>query len=491
MHTATIRVVFLALTTAVLLGLPLHAEPIESSDEAPIEWVETSRDIYVDSVLDDGAWVLTTGDPARLAILPSGWDTAMVLIGDEAIGRLEASRLTPVDGGDARSPAPTPTEGRRTRIATANGTVELIEAGETTIAVASHLGAVGPLDLSELWDWRPTWQARRDAARPDAAVVESLAKIDRPHTVRIYLGTWCGDSRANVPPVLAALEAAANPNLQVELTAIQRGFTEPMSIVRDAHLTNVPTIVVEDASGEVGRLVETPAGDSMAADLAALLTRDPTTHPGALAKVETVVRGLYRKKTADGAPHGQERFTLYRTTQDRWLLHCATSAENDTEIDAWHRFHPDGRTDFIEVTQTRVGAHARTRLWIDEDGVVSATTRGTPSGIVRQTLQVDDPRAAYAPCLASIGSLPARLGFPAESAPAVAVSVGGPTAVYLAPVAASVKIADAVDPHRADRTVTQVESAGVRWWLDQASGLPVSGALADGGTFLLERLEQP
>lgn len=484
-----------AAIAAALLPAAAGAAEEVAAGGATIVWTETARDVYIDGRRDDGAWVLVAADPARLAVAPSGSSWVHVLRDDGGLERIPRDRLAPVDGGDARSPEPEPAPGRVTRVETEAGVVDLVEPPSGALVVAPHLGASGPLDLEALWAWRPTWRLRRDAARPDAEVVAALAAVDRPHTVTIYLGTWCGDSRANVPGILAALEAAGNPNLSLSLVAIRRGMTEPMATVRDARLTNVPTVVVADEGGERGRLVETPAGESMAADLAALLAGAPTEHGGALAKEATVVRGRYRIEDAAGTAHAFEGFALYRTTADRFLLHCrsedADGRPATSGIDAWHRFHRDGRTDFVEVTRTDDEGVARTRLSIGEDGLVLATTRGTPSGVVRQTLAIDDPRAVSAPCAASLGSLSARLGG-ATPAMAVAISTAGPAAVFVAPLETPNDQGTASVPTALGaRAARRLASSGDVWLVDTVWPVALGGELAAGGRVVLERLETP
>ena len=128
---------------------------------------------------------------------------------------------------------------------------------------------VGVLDRQAFAGALPAWEEAARRWRPDPEVVRSLAAAD-PARIEVYFGSWCPDSAAHVPPLLAALDAAANPHLALVLVALDRAKHEPGGRARARGIERVPTVIVLRDGHEVGRIVETPR-TTMDRDVAALL----------------------------------------------------------------------------------------------------------------------------------------------------------------------------------------------------------------------------
>lgn len=92
--------------------------------------------------------------------------------------------------------------------------------------------------------------------------------------LELYLGTWCDDSREQVPRLWAALDAAgfAYGEDAWQQVCVDETKTEPAGPVHARGIEYVPTLIVWRGDRELGRVVETPAG-SWAADLLGLLRR--------------------------------------------------------------------------------------------------------------------------------------------------------------------------------------------------------------------------
>jgi hypothetical protein len=73
----------------------------------------------------------------------------------------------------------------------------------------------------------PEYRAVYEAFAPPEGLVAALRQIGRPVTVLIVFGYWCADATAVVPPLLKALAAADNPNLQILLVHVAYLETEP------------------------------------------------------------------------------------------------------------------------------------------------------------------------------------------------------------------------------------------------------------------------
>jgi hypothetical protein len=480
--------VFVSLAAALAVLLPFVA--FSSSEEAAISWDDTARDVVVDGEPEPGAVVLTTGgedQPPRLAILSRRLDAAYVVDLDSlAVGTLPLDAFA-FDGGGASTAAAAEPEsiGRATQVRDGSSTHLLLSAGGHTLLVSPHQGSSGPMALAELFDSAPTWRLRADAYEPDADAVTALKAYDRDAEVTVALGTWCGDSRNYVPRLLRALEVADNPRLRLQLVSIHRGFDEPAELIREERLTNVPTVIVREAGEEIGRIVETPASETVEGDLAAILGGAAPPHHGRWQRDEEIARGSYAYVGDGDARVGGESWELFRTEDGGSLLH-STGERGGKSVEIWHRRGEDGASEFAELTCRDGEALSRTRIWIDEDGGLRSVTRGNVTGIVDQSLEVPPGTRLLLPCAAA--SDPAWIAGEtgAESTRAVFfVPWDQPAAGRLVELSSralgreDVRVEDG--EASAERVETRVGGETSEWWLDGELGLPLRATLSGLG----------
>ncbi len=131
----------------------------------------------------------------------------------------------------------------------------------------------------------PDWSQELEGWAPDSAAVTTLAKVDEPVDILCVLGTWCGDSRREVPRFWRLLAGARNPRLELAMVAVGRAddadarealaglhVSETDDYRAEYRITNVPTFIVSHGGEEIGRIVETPTV-SLGADLVAILAQ--------------------------------------------------------------------------------------------------------------------------------------------------------------------------------------------------------------------------
>lgn len=118
----------------------------------------------------------------------------------------------------------------------------------------------------------PEWVQAQVEAKPDAAAAQALAQVEPGAEVTVFLGTWCGDSRREVPRLWSAIDAAGGMvPFKVTYIAVDREKKDPAGEAAKSDVRYVPTFIVVRDGREVGRIVETsPHG--VEADLLALLT---------------------------------------------------------------------------------------------------------------------------------------------------------------------------------------------------------------------------
>ena len=457
-----------------------------AAEASATEWTDRTRDVYVDGQLDPNAQVLAARDSDQVAVITDALPRAVVFdVPGQTVGWLEKSALVLNAERTEATCEVAPemaTEGTCLKVDDSY----LIETGGHSLLIAPHLGKIGEIDLDELWRTAPVWKSRAAAYEPDPEIVKALSAVDRDVEVQVIFGTWCGDSKHYVPELLAALEKAANPRIELRLTSILRGFTEPLDFVRDQRITNVPTVIVSEGGREIGRIVETPAADDAESDLAAILHGETPNHVGRWQRDQSLARGVYEYRGAGGERLGREAWEIFSDEDGGRLLHSrGTRHRRTTEI--WQRLDEDGVTEFVEITRLGQGEHSRSRHWI-RDGRLRSITRGNSTGIIEQNLELPGDWALLLPSIVATGQ-----DQPGEFAALRLSGAGAPAAGSVEAVTFSrVERRDVESPagrFAAEGVERQAGDEVSRWWLHPELGFPVAGELDGVGKVVLVELE--
>lgn len=141
----------------------------------------------------------------------------------------------------------------------------------TPEATATAPVLTGEVTREQIEESVPDWVAEEVSAQPDPAAAQALAAVPPGAEVTVYLGTWCGDSKRELPRLWRALDGTGGAApIAFRYVAVARDKKEPASLTAGADLRYVPTFVVERDGREVGRIVEeSPHG--VERDLLALL----------------------------------------------------------------------------------------------------------------------------------------------------------------------------------------------------------------------------
>ncbi len=117
------------------------------------------------------------------------------------------------------------------------------------------------------------------AYRPQPAVLQALRDVDRQDvTLALFFGTWCGDSRYQVPRLVKLLDEMGFPRERIELIGVDavegQQKRSPGGEEAGLEIYRVPTLIVRRAGKEVARLVEFPVL-SLERDVLAILSGTP------------------------------------------------------------------------------------------------------------------------------------------------------------------------------------------------------------------------
>ncbi|HLN52501.1 MAG TPA: thioredoxin family protein [Lentimicrobium sp.] len=94
---------------------------------------------------------------------------------------------------------------------------------------------------------------------PDSASISYLNenKSDLPY-VFVVLGTWCGDSKDQLPRFLKIADIIGYPAEKVFMVAVDRDKKGGSFCLADFEITLVPTFIFTSKGEEIGRIIESP-----------------------------------------------------------------------------------------------------------------------------------------------------------------------------------------------------------------------------------------
>ncbi len=137
---------------------------------------------------------------------------------------------------------------------------------------------MGLIRAKEILEISPQWQSNLDAYEPNAAMVDRLrtlaSDLKTDLRIEVVLGSWCGDSREQVPKFLRIQRAIGRNRLPATFLGVDRTKKEPAEAVAGKDIQRVPTFIVRIKGAEIGRIVETPQ-TTVEADLVEILSRAP------------------------------------------------------------------------------------------------------------------------------------------------------------------------------------------------------------------------
>jgi len=131
---------------------------------------------------------------------------------------------------------------------------------------------VGETIREQIEEAVPDWAQSGAESSPDAAASQALATVPPGAEVTVFLGTWCGDSRREVPRFWKALDLSGGAvPFEIHYIGVDRQKEEPSAPVTNNDIRYVPTFIVQREGREVGRIVES-CPNGIEKDLLALLT---------------------------------------------------------------------------------------------------------------------------------------------------------------------------------------------------------------------------
>ncbi|MBI5021451.1 MAG: thioredoxin family protein [Ignavibacteriales bacterium] len=133
---------------------------------------------------------------------------------------------------------------------------------------SSNKVSVKPNEHMEVgWTPRSVFQSPVYAAWFDTGYANYIPSVDKINQLKrmkdsveffVVYGTWCGDSKREMPRFFKIMDDVQFPSDKITLIAIDRTKQIPAGIAVENNITNVPTFLIKYRGMELGRIIESP-----------------------------------------------------------------------------------------------------------------------------------------------------------------------------------------------------------------------------------------
>jgi len=113
-----------------------------------------------------------------------------------------------------------------------------------------------------------------DKYRVDTNVVNKLTDVSRNSiTIKIVMGTWCPDSRREVPRFMRILDYWEYPEDKITFIGVDDEKKSPVGEYENLDIERVPTFIFYINNVEAGRIIENPV-TSLEMDMVKIIKRN-------------------------------------------------------------------------------------------------------------------------------------------------------------------------------------------------------------------------
>jgi thiol-disulfide isomerase/thioredoxin len=161
--------------------------------------------------------------------------------------------------------------------------IDTLAAGFVTFESAKGMLLLGEVTRQDILSRFPEWDQEYAAYAPDSQEVARLRSVSEPVDILCVMGTWCDDSRREVPRFWKVLDVTGDSGLSLRMLAVGRladaevtapllrSLSLPEDLRAEYDVELVPTFIFRRNGQELGRIVEAPQA-SLEADAAEILS---------------------------------------------------------------------------------------------------------------------------------------------------------------------------------------------------------------------------
>lgn len=112
----------------------------------------------------------------------------------------------------------------------------------------------------------------------DSSDLAAISKAFKQKRIEIFAGTWCGESKADLPKMMKILKAAKVDSTQIQLIFLNNTAAQykqsPGHEEAGKNIVRTPTYIIYQGSKELGRIIDSPI-ESFEKDLLKILRSEP------------------------------------------------------------------------------------------------------------------------------------------------------------------------------------------------------------------------
>jgi thiol-disulfide isomerase/thioredoxin len=121
------------------------------------------------------------------------------------------------------------------------------------------------------------FNAEYDNFKPSAAALETIKNNISDYEIIVFMGTWCGDSKRDVPKLLKILNEIGYDLSNLTMVGVDRSKTTPENLEEGWDINRVPSIIFIKDGKEINRFVEYPR-ETIEEDIAKILSEQGYKH---------------------------------------------------------------------------------------------------------------------------------------------------------------------------------------------------------------------
>lgn len=130
--------------------------------------------------------------------------------------------------------------------------------------------------ITSFAEFKASYDPNYNAYTPDSTAFNQLSKSLNDKKVTIVLGTWCGDSKYQVPHFLKIMDALKIKEDDITFIGVDGMKHAENGLLDNLNITRVPTFIFSDKAGkEVARITERPT-ETLEKDMLKILAVNKT-----------------------------------------------------------------------------------------------------------------------------------------------------------------------------------------------------------------------
>jgi len=110
-------------------------------------------------------------------------------------------------------------------------------------------------ELSDFSEW---YNSEYNNYEPDEFILEQILELSDSIDIQIFMGTWCSDSRREVPRFLKLIDRINFGIGKLQIINVDREKKSPTHEERGKNIEFVPTFIFNRNEVELGRIIEFP-----------------------------------------------------------------------------------------------------------------------------------------------------------------------------------------------------------------------------------------